>query len=209
MSELSNDRILNVPEVARRIWRRKLIVLAAVILTTVAGAAWSLKEPTLHSATRVTMITLPPVNTEPDATQQASVLPSSLTTFLAILRTPTVLNPVLEEHPDIGSMDDFIPQFTAIAPSPLTITLTVTAETPEKARERVDSLTKSFVTNAPPQLHENPEHLHFRITSAPDVQYATVPPDHTTPVVASGLLGLILGIGLALLLPTFGGRLRG
>ena len=197
----SNERILNIPGLLRHIWQRKLVFLLVFAVTLGVAVGYVMTRPRAHTATQVAVLTVPGVSTEAEATQQSAVLPNILTTYQALLKHPLVVEPVLQKHPDIPTIEALVDRVKITTPSPLAISLETSDVDSEGARALIRDLMESFVANAPDAFEGSPDSLRLGLNPLGEVSVVEATSGRGVLLVAGLLLSLVVAIGVTAFVP--------
>lgn len=195
----TSERILNLPALLMHLWRQRLVFVIVFLIVAVAGTVWVFSKPRSHEVSQLTIISIPAVTTEAESTQQAAVLDSMATTYLALLKDPVVSNPILAKHPELRSLEVLTESVKIVASSPFTLQVTASDTDPEKAATLVRDVSSSLAENAPRALENNPPHLQLKLSPLQEL---------TVKELSSGRLSMLAVVGcLALMAATLAAAL--
>jgi len=79
MENEAQSRILNIPEILARIWKRKVVFLLSFLLVLAVGCGWVFTKPEEQTAKQLLVFKFPETTAESQATQQAAMLPALVT----------------------------------------------------------------------------------------------------------------------------------
>jgi succinoglycan biosynthesis transport protein ExoP len=188
--------------VLRRSW---LIIVACTVIGAAVGMIVSLTTPTTYRASTQLFVAVQNTGAASDLALSTSFGRQAVTSYVTVIPTAIVLDPVIEELDLDGTSRDLAGRVSASAPrNSQVIEITVTDRSPSEAAQIANAVAASFADAVATQL-ERPAGTDasskVRIESlAP----ATVPTDPAAPNgrlnVALGLLvGLAAGVGVAVL----------
>ncbi|MCU1537400.1 MAG: Chromosome partitioning protein [Humibacillus sp.] len=198
-------------EVVRKRWR----IVALVALSVLAAAAvWTILTPKTYAATTQFFVsTTAAGDTNAASLQQGNTFTQArVKSYTQLLTSPKVLDPVIADAGLDISAEALAKQISAAVPlDTVVIEVTVTGASPEQARTIAASLDTIF-----PRTLSDIERLDGTKASPVKVtvvQQATADAAPVTPRPARNLvlgtaLGLLLGLGLALLRETLDQRIR-
>ena len=133
MENEAQSRILNIPELLGRIWKRKVVFLLSFLIVLAVGSGVVFTKPEAQTAKQLLVFKFPETTAESQATQQAAILPALVTTYTTLLKHPSVGGPVLEKHPEIPNLQALTERVTFDTPSVISVTVSVTDTDPAKA----------------------------------------------------------------------------
>lgn len=201
MENEAQSRILNIPELLGRVWKRKVALLLSFLIVFAVGCGWVLTKPEGQTAKQFLVFKFPETTAESQATQQAAMLPALVTTYTALLKHPSVGGPVLEKHPDIPSLQALTERVTFDTPSLISLSLSVTDPDPAKAEALVRDISASLAENAPKAFDQSPEYLHVGLDPLPQVMVGPARSGRAVLLAAVFLVSVIVGVGTAAILP--------
>ena len=76
MENEAQSRILNIPEILARVWKRKVVFLLSFLLVLAVGCGWVFTKPEEQTAKQLLVFKFPETTAESQATQQAAMLPA-------------------------------------------------------------------------------------------------------------------------------------
>ena len=149
MENEAQSRILNIPEILARIWKRKVVFLLSFLLVLAVGCGWVFTKPEEQTAKQLLVFKFPETTAESQATQQAAMLPALVTTYTTLLKHPSVGGSILEKHPEIPNLQALTERVTFDTPSLISVSLSVTDPDPAKAEALLRDVSASLAENAP------------------------------------------------------------
>ena len=196
-----------------RILRKNWLVI--VVLTLVglgAAAAYSLTRTPIYESSSTVFVSTQAGGTAAELQQGSNFTQARMNTYVGLVTTPVVLNPVIADL-DLGvTAAELKPDVSASSALNSTlITVTVSDPDPVQAADIANAIAASL-SAAVPQLE--PEAADgsspIRLSRVSDAQPALKPSSPNVPLnLALGtLVGLALGIGIAVLRTTLDNRVR-
>jgi|GEM_PF-903085 len=201
MENEARSRILNIPELLGRIWKRKVVFLLSFLIVLAVGSGVVFTKPEAQTAKQLLVFKFPETTAESQATQQAAILPALVTTYTTLLKHPSVGGPVLEKHPEIPNLQALTERVTFDTPSVISVTVSVTDTDPAKAEALLRDISASLAENAPKAFAQSPEYLRIGLDPLPQVTVGPARSGRGVQLVIVVLVGVIVGVGTATLLP--------
>jgi hypothetical protein len=201
MDNEAQSRILNIPELLGRIWKRKVVFLLSFLIVLAVGSGVVFTKPEAQTAKQLLVFKFPETTAESQATQQAAILPALVTTYTTLLKHPSVGGPVLEKHPEIPNLQALTERVTFDTPSVISVTVSVTDTDPAKAEALLRDISTSLAENAPKAFAQSPEYLRIGLDPLPQVTVGPARSGRGVQLVIVVLVGVIVGVGTATLLP--------
>lgn len=201
MENEAQSRILNIPELLGRIWKRKVVFLLSFLIVLAVGSGVVFTKPEAQTAKQLLVFKFPETTAESQATQQAAILPALVTTYTTLLKHPSVGGPVLEKHPEIPNLQALTERVTFDTPSVISVTVSVTDTDPAKAEALLRDISTSLAENAPKAFAQSPEYLRIGLDPLPQVTVGPARSGRGVQLVIVVLVGVIVGVGTATLLP--------
>ena len=199
-----------------RILRQSWVLIVLLTLLGIgAGAAYSIITTPKFSSSAKVFVSTSAGSTVSELQQGNTFTQQRVKTYADLATTPIVLLPVIEELSLETSAQDLAQQITATAPLDTSlIEITATDADPELAAAVAtavsDSLTQVVQTIEASEAEDGTTRSAVKLTL---VQHAAVPEAPVSPnvplnVALGGLVGLALGIGIAVLRETLDTRIR-
>ena len=201
MENEAQSRILNIPELLGRIWKRKVVFLLSFLIVLAVGSGVVFTKPEAQTAKQLLVFKFPETTAESQATQQAAILPALVTTYTTLLKHPSVGGPVLEKHPEIPNLQALTERVTFDTPSVISVTVSVTDTDPAKAEALLRDISTSLAENAPKAFAQSPEYLRIGLDPLPQVTVGPARSGRGVQLVVVVLVSVIVGVGTATLLP--------
>ncbi|VEJ59993.1 hypothetical protein [Arachnia propionica] len=201
MENEAQSRILNIPELLGRIWKRKVALLLSFLIVLAVGCGWVFMKPEGQTAKQLMVFKFPETTAESQATQQAAMLPALVTTYTALLKHPSVGGPVLEKHPEIPNLQALTERVTFDTPSIISVVVSVTDPDPAKAEALVRDVSASLAENAPKAFSQSPSYLHVGLDPLPQVMVGPARSGRAVLLAAVVLVSVMVGVGTAAILP--------
>ena len=187
-----------------RVIRKRWRIIMAAMLVVLAGAALATAlSPKVYEAQTQLFISTSGGNDSGALLQGSNFTQQRVKSYADIMTSPKVLDPVIEKLGLDTTAARLATQITATVPlDTVLIQVTVTDGSPRRAAEVADALGKEFTT-AVAELEAvsktTPSPVKVSIVSAPTVPTAPISPKPTRNLALGVVLGLLLGLGLALL----------
>ena len=201
MENEAQSRILNIPEILARIWKRKVVFLLSFLLVLAVGCGWVFTKPEEQTAKQLLVFKFPETTAESQATQQAAMLPALVTTYTTLLKHPSVGGSILEKHPEIPNLQALTERVTFDTPSLISVSLSVTDPDPAKAEALVRDVSASLAENAPKAFSQSPSYLHVGLDPLPQVTVGPARSGRAVLLAAVVLVSVMVGVGTAAILP--------
>ena len=201
MENEAQSRILNIPEILARIWKRKVVFLLSFLLVLAVGCGWVFTKPEEQTAKQLLVFKFPETTAESQATQQAAMLPALVTTYTTLLKHPSVGGSILEKHPEIPNLQALTERVTFDTPSLISVSLSVTDPAPARAGALLRDVSASLAENAPKAFAQSPEYLRIGLDPLPQVTVGPARSGRGVQLVVVVLVSVIVGVGTATLLP--------
>jgi capsular polysaccharide biosynthesis protein len=197
-----------------RILRKNWIVIVAITLVGIgAAAAWSLTRTPGYQATSQVFVSTQSGGTVSELQQGSTFSQARVQTYVNLVSTPIVLNPVISylEVDDL-SADDLATQVSASSPLNTTIIeIAVTDADPVRAADIANAVGASLTSTVAeletlPGTTESP----IKLTRVKDAlaPFTPVSPNVPLNLALGALVGLALGIGVAVLRTVLDTRIR-
>ena len=187
-----------------RVIRKRWRIIMAAMLVVLAGAALATTfSPKVYEAQTQLFVSTSGGNDSGALLQGSSFTQQRVKSYADIMTSPKVLDPVIEKLGLDTTAAKLATQITATVPlDTVLIQVTVTDGSPRRAAEVADALGKEFTT-AVAELEAvsktTPSPVKVSIVSTPTVPTAPISPKPTRNLALGVVLGLLLGLGLALL----------
>ncbi|MDM7855453.1 polysaccharide biosynthesis tyrosine autokinase [Cellulomonas alba] len=188
----------------------------SIVLTTVLGGAlaagFSLAAPERYTATTQLYVSVQGGQTTDDLLQGSSFTQKQVTSYTRIVTSPLVLNPVIDQLGLGGRAEDLAAEVSASSPlNTSLINVNVTAANPAIAAATADAIAAKF-KDVIGEL-ETPTNGTSSAVKVSVVRPATAPTAPSSPnlkmnVVVGLFVGLVLGIGIAVLRELLNTRVR-
>jgi capsular exopolysaccharide synthesis family protein len=195
--------------ILRKNW---IIIVLATLLGVGVAAGYSLTRTPLYEAQSTVFVSTQAGGTVAEMQQGQSFTQSRVTTYSNLVTTPIVMNPVIAKL-DLGlSANALAGAVTASSPVNTTL-ITVSVENPDPllAADIANALAASLTSAV--EAIETPngsDDSPVRLTRVKDAIPALAPssPNVTLNLVLGGLIGLALGVGIAVLRAVLDTRIR-
>jgi capsular exopolysaccharide synthesis family protein len=195
--------------ILRKNW---IIIVLATLLGVGVAAGYSLTRTPLYEAQSTVFVSTQAGGTVAEMQQGQSFTQSRVTTYSSLVTTPIVMNPVIAKL-DLGvSANTLAGSVTAASPVNTTL-ITVSVENPDPllAADIANALAASLTSAV--EAIETPngsDDSPVRLTRVKDAIPALAPssPNVTLNLVLGGLIGLALGVGIAVLRAVLDTRIR-
>lgn len=195
--------------ILRKNW---LIIVLAVLLGVGVSAAYSLTRTPLYDTQSTVFVSTQAGGTVAELQQGQNFTQSRVTTYANLVTTPIVMNPVIAELGLGVSANSLASSVTASSPLNTTlITISVTDPDPLMAADIANALAASLT--AAVEKIETPngtETSPVRLTRVKDAIPPLAPssPNVSLNLILGGLVGLAIGIGIAVLRSVLDTRVR-
>lgn len=190
-------------------------IVAITLLGIIAGGgATLLSTPTYEATTQIYVSVRGESNAVGEAAQGSTLARQSVATYASIVKTESVLGPVVEQL-QLGEPAHVLAgQVSATAPANQSlINITVTGEEPELTAEIANAVGESLRDTVEGQLEVGVEEEAPSLVSLNTVQPALIPQAPSSPnlrlnLALAALVGLALGVGQAVLRSTLDTRIH-
>jgi capsular exopolysaccharide synthesis family protein len=187
-----------------RIIRKRWRVIIAAMLVVLAGAALATAlSPKVYEAQTQLFVSTSGGNDTSALLQGSSFTQQRVKSYADIITTPKVLDPVITELRLNTTADKLATHITATVPlDTVLIQVAVTDGSPRLAADVADAVGKQFtstVADLEAISATAPSPVKISIVSTPTVPIAPISPKPTRNLALGVVLGLLLGLGLALL----------
>lgn len=190
-------------------------IVAITLLGIIAAAGASiLMTPKYEATTQLYVSVRGESSAVGELAQGSQLARQSVTTYAGIVTTESVLRPVIDELQLEQSTTQLAEQISASAPvNQSLINITVTGDDPELTAQVANAVGTSLTEVIEDQLEAAAEEGEPSLVSLSTVQPALVPEAPSSPnlklnLAIGALVGLALGIGLAVLRSTFDTRIH-
>lgn len=199
-----------------RVLSKYWILITALALSGIALAAGAsiLMTPKYQASTQLYVSVRGDGQAVGELAQGSTLARQSVSTYAAIATTESVLGPVIEELQLDTTVGELASQVEARAPENQSIvTITVTDSDPSRTGDIANAVGKSLKSVVEEELEASTIKGNPSLVSLNTVQSATMPTSSVSPRVAlniafGGLLGLVVGVGLAALRFTLDTRIH-
>lgn len=196
-------------DVLRQRW---LSVVVPTVLATVAAATLSALATPTYTSTASLFFSLQNGNTANELAQGSNFTQAQMASYATLATTPAVLAPVVEELGLKGDARDLARRIDVSAPNEtVVLEVSVTDPSPERAAAIATAVTDELrvvVADVAPRNSDGDATVTSTVVAPADVPENPSAPDTTLNVAAGFLLGLVLGVLLALLRQTLDTRIR-
>lgn len=198
MSE-HDERVIDVWGYVKKLWVYKWVWLAVFALVAVAGGAYAMTRPPAYTATQSVIITIPPVTSEAEATQQMAALTSISDVYKRLAVRPPVADIVMSKHPEVSSVQSLQDRVT-VTGGGLMIDIETTSQNEKQGAALVRDIAIAMHDQVPAAVSANPPHLQAGLTPVGEPVIVQVNSGRTMLLAASLLGGLVLATAVAGLL---------
>jgi succinoglycan biosynthesis transport protein ExoP len=187
-----------------RVIRKRWQIIVVVMLVVVAGAALAtVLSPNVYEAQTQLFVSTSGGNDSSALLSGSSFTQQRVLSYADVITTPTVLDPVIESLQLNTSAANLAAQITATVPlNTVLIQVAVQNSDPRVAAQIADAVGKQF-TKTVAALESvttgQSSPVKVSIVSVPTVPIAPISPKPTRNLALGVVLGLLLGLGLALL----------
>jgi capsular exopolysaccharide synthesis family protein len=195
--------------VLRKSW---LIIVAAALVGVAAAAAYSLTRTPIYAAESQVFVSTQGSGTTAELQQGNTFTQARVTTYANLVTTPLVMAPVIDDLGIDVTAAELAKQVTASSAINTTIiSIAVQDADPVLAADIANELSQSLTETV--QKIETPAGSDVSpvlLTSVTEAQPSTVPVSPNVPLnlILGGLVGLALGIGIAILREVLDTRVR-
>jgi polysaccharide biosynthesis transport protein len=195
--------------ILRHNWR---LVAAALAVSLLLAAVITATADRMYSSRTQVYVSTVATDSATDLAQASTYTQRQITTYADLVTTPLILGPVADQI-GAGSLEDLSTQVSAsVAPQTALITITATTGDPQRSADLANAVAAQFATSVA-DLERVDDAATSPVKATP-VETATV---STSPVAPSpvrnlalaGVLGLLVGLGLALLRDLLDTRIAG
>lgn len=197
-----------------RILRKGWVLIAALTLVAVgAASAFSILQTPTYSATAMVVVSMQSSGTTSDMVQGNNFTVARVKTYAELAKTPVVLLPVIENvNLDLTAAQLATHIVASAQLDTSIIDITVTDTDPARAAEIANEVSDSLAAYVP-ELERSADADAVDTVKVMRVQVATVPTRPVSPnvplnIALGALVGLALGVGLAVLRETLDTRIR-
>jgi capsular exopolysaccharide synthesis family protein len=195
----------------RRSW---LLILACTIIGGSVGAISAFPSPTLYQSSTQLYVSVRNSGAAWDLAQSTSYARQAVTSYVRVIPTAIVLDPVIEDLGLEMTARGLAGQVSASAPlNTQLITATVTDENPSQAAQLANAIADSFATAVSTELEaptgtEAESKVRVETISAAKVPTQPSSPNIRLDLALGLLIGLAVGVGLAVLRSILDTRVR-
>ena len=195
----------------RRSW---VLILACAIIGGSVGAMFAFLSPTTYQSTTQLFVSVRNSGAAWDLAQSTSYARQAVTSYVRVIPTAIVLDPVLDDLGLDMSSRQLAGQISASAPlNTQIITITVTDQNPSQAAQLANAIGESFATTVATELEaptgaETDSKVRVETISAAKVPTEPSSPNLRLDLGLGLLIGLAVGIGLAVLRKLLDTRVR-
>jgi polysaccharide biosynthesis transport protein len=187
-----------------RVIRKRWQIIVAVMLVVVAGAALATAlSPKVYQATTRLFVSTSGGSNSADMVSGSTFTQQRVKSYADVITTPNVLDPVIQTLQLNTTAAKLGDQITATVPlDTVLIEVAVTDTSPRVAAQVADAVGKQFTrTVADLESVQKGQSSPVKVTvvSAPTVPTTPISPKPTRNLALGVVLGLLLGLGLALL----------
>jgi len=195
--------------ILRKNW---LMIIAVTVLGIAVALVFTLTRTPIYESQSTVFVSTQGGSTTAELQQGSSFTQARINTYVGLVDTPAVLNPVISELGLAETPEDLAERVTAAAALNSTlITVTVTGADPVAAADVANSVAASLATVVP-QLEPEAEDgsSPVRLSRVRDAQPALRPSSPNIPLslTIGGLAGLLVGLSAAVLRTSLDNRVR-
>lgn len=195
--------------ILRKNW---LVIVVLTLLGLGAAAGYSLTRTPIYESASTVFVSTQSGNTAQELQQGSSFAQARINTYVGLTTTPVVLNPVIADLGLARTAEDLAKDVKASAALNSTL-ITITVSDPDAVQAaKIANAIAASLASAVPQLEpeSNSGASAIRLSRVSDAQPALKPSSPNVPLnLALGVLvGLALGIGVAVLRTTLDNRVR-
>jgi len=203
---------LHLRDYLRILQRNWMLIAMSTLLAVATAAAYSIAQAPLYEASTKVFVSTQSSGTVTELQQGNSFTQQAVKSYADLVTTPIVLDPVMEQFGLEGTAAEFAERVTATAPlDTVIIEVTVSDRSGDDAATLANAVAESFstaVAGLVPESSDGTPQVQISI-----VQSATTPsgpssPDVPVNIVAGLLVGLVVGLGAALLRQALDNRVR-
>lgn len=204
--------VMDLTDYIRILRKSWIIILIAGLLGVGAAAGYTLTRTPVYQSASTVFVSSQAGTSIAELQQGSNFTQSRVSTYTNLVRTPIVMNPVIAQL-DLGlSPNNLAGKIAASSPTNTTlITITVTDADPLLAADIANALAASLTSAV--EAIETPngsDTSPVRLSRVEDAQPALSPSSPNVPLnlVLGGLIGLAVGIGVAVLRAVLDTRVR-
>ncbi|MCR2793534.1 polysaccharide biosynthesis tyrosine autokinase [Microbacterium sp. zg.Y625] len=198
-----------------RILRRNLVLIISLALIGVSGGALvALTTPARYTASTQLYVSVGTNGgTTSEMTQGTNFARQAVTTYVSVIPSAIVLDPVIEQLNLDESAEELAHQVSASAGlNTVVIDVTVNDPSPEQAARIANAIGESFTTVVAEQLEaptgDRPSPVRIETLQPAQVPLSPSAPNMRLSLALGGLLGLAAGVGIAVLREVLDTRIR-
>lgn len=196
-----------------RVLRKGWIFIVSFTLVGVAiGAAYSITRTPEYQASSKVFVSVQSAGSVSDLTQGGSFAQNQVTSYADIVTTPLVLQPVIATLGLNSDVNQLARQVSATAPvNTVIIEITATDTDPRQAAEIANAVASSFqntVANLVPLTAEGTEPVKLTVIQQAVIPRSAFSPNVPVNIAFGAIIGLVLGLGAAVLRETLDTRVR-
>ncbi|MCK6210826.1 polysaccharide biosynthesis tyrosine autokinase [Georgenia sp. EYE_87] len=186
------------------ILRKRWVSVAIIAFATLAAtAAVTLLMTPKYSATNRMFFSVEAGETVSDLAQGSTFTEKQITSYAEVATTPLVLGPVIEDLGlDTSPTDLASTLAVAVPPETMMVDITATDENPERAAEIANAVAKQLsiaVGDLSPERQDGSESVRATVTTPAAAPADPSSPNITRNLALGAVLGLMLGVGVAIL----------
>jgi capsular exopolysaccharide synthesis family protein len=196
-----------------RVLRKGWILIVALTLVGLAlGAVYSILKTPLYEATSKVFVSVQSSGSVSDLTQGGNFAQNQVKSYADVVTTPVVLQPVIANlglQTDVGALAG---QITATSPlDTVIVEITASDQSAAQSAQIANAVANSFASTVDSLVPENAEGVTpVKITV---LQQAVIPSSPSSPnvpinIALGGVIGLVLGLGIAVLREALDTRIR-
>lgn len=195
--------------VLRKGW---VFIVALTLIGTALAATYSILQTPEYQATSKVFVSVQTSGSVSDLTQGGNFAQNQVKSYADVVTTPVVLQPVIAKLGLATSVGQLAKQVSASSPTDTVIVeITVVNESPQLAAEIANAVASSFQRTVGSLVPESADGIApVQITL---LQQATIPGSPASPntpvnIALGAVVGLIIGLGIALLREALDTRVR-
>ncbi|WP_137119548.1 polysaccharide biosynthesis tyrosine autokinase [Segeticoccus rhizosphaerae] len=194
----------------RKRWRA---ILATVMVLLGLAAVASVATPKSYQASTRLFVSTAGGDTSTDLLQGSSFTQNRVTSYADVIKSPKVLNPVIEHLGLDSTADQLADRVDAtVPPDSVLIQVAVTSHDPRQATEVADAIGKQFtktVADLETVGSDQRSPVKVSVIAEPTVPTSPVSPKPARNLALGLVLGLLLGAGVAVLREMLDTRIKG
>lgn len=208
------EKCVDLRDYLRIVYANWLLILASTLIGVAAAAALSyFATPTYEAQAKAYVSVRTDTQASGDLLQGSNFARQNMATFAELASTEGVLTPVAEELELNRTYNELANQVTVSAPSDSTLlNITVTDENPDLAAQIADEVGAQLKTLVEEELESSGEDdvspVRITLVQSAEVPLAPVSPRLLINLILGFLLGLAVGIGIAVLRHVLDTRIR-